>query len=882
MNFRNAAIASFAAALFLAMAPAASFAQSASELTIALGLESSQVASSDLSTSSDQGVAIQTNATGGFPTEGSSYVVLSSGCADDLLLPNGETDHSCILEGLDTSEEQDLVQLALTLNVPANSSSVSFDWKFYSEEFPEFVGSAFNDAFLVESGSSNYVLSGANITAPNNVAFDQNNQLISVNTSGFLAMTAGEASGTTYDAATPKLTTVAPVAPGATTVTLIFSVFDMGDSIYDTAVLLDNVKFDASPIAAPSTKKTADLTGDVPATAAANSTIGVSAKLVDASTSDPIVNATIQWSMSPSGPGPSSVTDASGNTTAQLDLAGLAPGAYVVKATFEGDDQYQMDSFEKPLQITGTSSALNSPPDAVDDSIKSNGAVVVFDPLANDSDPDGDSLFILSVTDPANGTSNKSSDGKTASYLPEPGFAGADSFNYTIWDGRGGNDTAKVSVAVNATAAPITPPPEDDEKNMFCGRAESDFDNVEFGTNESETIWGTEKDDLIRGWGGNDTIYGVAGNDCLKGDDGNDAIWGGDGEDYVRGGDGEDRLHGDAGNDIVNGHAGNDTMWGGDGDDTLLGEKGTDRLIGDSGNDTMWGGDDGDKMLGEEGNDRMYGDMGNDRMFGMKGDDQIWGGDGEDTLVGSAGMDTIIGDAGDDRMWGGADDDVLFAGSGRDMVIGDEGNDKLYGETGDDRLYDAQGDDYLDGALDIDSCFDDVGANTVVNCEGPVPVPAHDDVSTLLAKLKMVTDKYHDPDMAIADGYMATDSCVPEMGYHYVNASLASDLDVTELVPEVVLYAPTEDGGSRKLVGVEYFAAALANTAGGPAPWFGEEAPPMGWYNPAPTLFGGHVFEGPMAGHEPGMPWHYDLHAWVWKDNPDGVFAPFNPDVSCS
>ena len=861
------------------MAPTASFAQSASKLTAALGLGSSQVASSDLGTSSDQGIALETNVMGGFTTEGSSYMVLSSGCADDLL-PNSEADHSCILEGLDTSEEQDLVQLALTLNVPANSSSVSFDWKFYSEEFPEFVGSAFDDAFLVESGSSNYVLSGANITAPNNVAFDQNNQLISVNMSGLLAVTAGEASGTTYDAATPKLTTVAPVAPDATTITLIFSVFDMGDSIYDTAVLLDNVKFDASPIAAPSTKKTADLTGDVPATATANSTIGVSAKLVDASMSDPIANATIQWSMSPSGPAPSSVTDAGGNTTAQLDLAGLAPGAYVVKATFEGDSQYQMDSFEKPLQITGPGSAPNSPPDAVDDSVQSNGTVVIFDPLANDSDPDGDSLLILSVIDPANGTSNKSTDGKTVSYLPDPGFTGEDSFNYTIWDGRGGNDTAKISVAVKDTAAPITPLPEDDEKKMFCGRPESDFDNVELGTNAGETIWGTENDDLIRGWGGNDTIFGLAGNDCLKGDDGNDHIWGGNGDDGVRGGDGDNKLHGDAGMDIVNGHAGNDTAWGGDGDDTLLGEKGTDSLIGDSGDDTMLGGDDYDKMLGEEGNDKMYGDLGDDRIFGMKGDDHIWGGDGMDTLVGSAGMDTLVGDAEDDRMWGGTDNDILFAGAGRDMVIGDEGNDKLYGEGGDDRLYDAQGDDYLDSGPDVDSCFDNVGANTIVNCEGPLPAPAKDEVGMLLAKLKVATEKYHDPDVAIADGYMATDSCVPEMGYHYVNASLASDLNVTELVPEVVLYEPTEEG--RKLVGVEYFAAALANTAGGPAPWFGEEAPPMGWYNPAPTLFAGQVFDGPMAGHEPGMPWHYDLHAWVWKDNPDGAFAPFNPDVSCS
>ena len=69
------------------MAPTASFAQSASKLTAALGLGSSQVASSDLGTSSDQGIALETNVMGGFTTEGSSYMVLSSGCADDLL-PN--------------------------------------------------------------------------------------------------------------------------------------------------------------------------------------------------------------------------------------------------------------------------------------------------------------------------------------------------------------------------------------------------------------------------------------------------------------------------------------------------------------------------------------------------------------------------------------------------------------------------------------------------------------------------------------------------------------------------------------------------------------------------------------------------------------------------
>jgi len=47
-----------------------------------------------------------------------------------------------------------------------------------------------------------------------------------------------------------------------------------------------------------------------------------------------------------------------------------------------------------------------------------------------------------------------------------------------------------------------------------------------------------------------------------------------------------------------------------------------------------------------------------------------------------------------------------------------------------------------------------------------------------------------------------------------------------------------------------------------------------------PSLFG-QEFDGPMAGHAPGMPVHYDLHVWFWHDNPNGLFAPFNPALSC-
>jgi hypothetical protein len=51
-----------------------------------------------------------------------------------------------------------------------------------------------------------------------------------------------------------------------------------------------------------------------------------------------------------------------------------------------------------------------------------------------------------------------------------------------------------------------------------------------------------------------------------------------------------------------------------------------------------------------------------------------------------------------------------------------------------------------------------------------------------------------------------------------------------------------------------------------------------------PVLLG-QPFQGPMEGHEPLIPQgfhHYDLHAWLFKDNPEGMFTPTNPNVSCN
>ena len=98
----------------------------------------------------------------------------------------------------------------------------------------------------------------------------------------------------------------------------------------------------------------------------------------------------------------------------------------------------------------------NSAPTANNDSAATQeSSPVVIDVLANDSDPDGDSLTLSAVARSTNGSSTINADG-TIAYQPNPGFVGTDSFVYTVSDGNGGSDSATVTVTV--TAAPNTAP----------------------------------------------------------------------------------------------------------------------------------------------------------------------------------------------------------------------------------------------------------------------------------------------------------------------------------------------------------------------------------------------------------------------------------------
>ena len=149
----------------------------------------------------------------------------------------------------------------------------------------------------------------------------------------------------------------------------------------------------------------------------------------------------------------------------------------------------------------------------------------------------------------------------------------------------------------------------------------------------------------------------------------------------------------------------------------------------------------------------------------------------------------------------------------------------------------------------------------------PASPPAQD---PLVTAMKNATNAYQNIDNALAAGFVEVSPCVSSpdggMGFHYANESLV-DADVDANIPEVLLYEPTASGGM-VLVGVEFLVLADA------------------WDSVSTALpeLAGEPFadhRDPAARH--GLPFgHYDLHAWVWRTNPDGQWEPFNPDVSCA
>jgi hypothetical protein len=132
------------------------------------------------------------------------------------------------------------------------------------------------------------------------------------------------------------------------------------------------------------------------------------------------------------------------------------------------------------------------------------------------------------------------------------------------------------------------------------------------------------------------------------------------------------------------------------------------------------------------------------------------------------------------------------------------------------------------------------------------------------------TERLRTPEAAIAAGYLPTDACTElpgtgGMGYHYVNPTLAGDGRIDPRHPDILVFVPGPNG--RRVLGAAEFFQPDADQD-------------IATTGDRPSLFG-HPFDGPMLGHEPGMPIHYDLHVWLYKKNPSGELAPWNPRVTC-
>jgi len=139
-----------------------------------------------------------------------------------------------------------------------------------------------------------------------------------------------------------------------------------------------------------------------------------------------------------------------------------------------------------------------------------------------------------------------------------------------------------------------------------------------------------------------------------------------------------------------------------------------------------------------------------------------------------------------------------------------------------------------------------------------------------LAEVRQATRQYHDAAAAEPAGYGLFYECTDNeglgaaMGQHFADVSRVVDPTIDALDPEVLVYEPMRNGDYR-LVAVE---------------WVVFQADWDALHDNPPQLFG-KTFTAVPEGNRYGLPPFYELHGWIWKGNPRGVFDDWNPTVSC-
>jgi hypothetical protein len=151
----------------------------------------------------------------------------------------------------------------------------------------------------------------------------------------------------------------------------------------------------------------------------------------------------------------------------------------------------------------------------------------------------------------------------------------------------------------------------------------------------------------------------------------------------------------------------------------------------------------------------------------------------------------------------------------------------------------------------------------------------HGDDGDSLDQVKNTLDQFRSLPVAEGAGYgLLLDAkgiaCIDlpgtgAMGVHYVRGALVGDGSVDPMTPEAVVYEP-DARGRMHLVAAEYVVFQDA--------WDAQ-------HDSKPSLFG-QTFTLNPAGNRFGLPAFYALHVWLFKHNPAGTFAMWNPDVTCT
>jgi len=172
------------------------------------------------------------------PTSGADFGIITTGSIDVIDTTN-DSSSAGANNDVNINGVHDLTTLRIGINVPTGAKCLRFDSVFYSEEFPEYVGSSFNDAFFatVDSNTWSYDAYANELNAPANFAFDNHGSPLTVNSAAFVDDTD---TGLEYDGSTQLLSSATPITPGDHAIYL--SIFDAGDGVWDSAAFIDNLR----------------------------------------------------------------------------------------------------------------------------------------------------------------------------------------------------------------------------------------------------------------------------------------------------------------------------------------------------------------------------------------------------------------------------------------------------------------------------------------------------------------------------------------------------------------------------------------------------------------------------------------------------------------